>query len=262
MNTQWHDEILVAYVDGELDAETAESVSAGLAENPEARRKVEIFRSTRAMLRNAVGLDLPATEAPVLAASSIVPFRRTVHRWSRSRRLGAAIAACLALLVVGGTTGHYIAVNRGEGLYVTQDHWLEEMVRYYHIYAEDDSRLVELDASETDMIEAWFSRRFRREVQVPDLASAGLKFRGARLVAIETGAAAMLIYDSLGGKPLAFCMMPQVDTPDHAPTAERVADVDLVHWAHGGISFVLTGAADETTLRSIVKLVDGSVGKS
>ena len=45
------DSILVAYVDGELDAETEREVTAAIAEDPLAQKKVQAFRETAALVR-------------------------------------------------------------------------------------------------------------------------------------------------------------------------------------------------------------------
>ena len=49
------DELLVAYVDGELSAETSAAVQAQVAQDPVAQGKVKDMRDTAALLRAAFG---------------------------------------------------------------------------------------------------------------------------------------------------------------------------------------------------------------
>jgi len=49
------DRLLVAYVDGELDPDAAPDVEALLATDPHALQRVEMFRETAALLRDACG---------------------------------------------------------------------------------------------------------------------------------------------------------------------------------------------------------------
>lgn len=48
-----HDENLIAYIDGELDAETTREVEAALAVDAGARTRVQLFRDTTNQVREA-----------------------------------------------------------------------------------------------------------------------------------------------------------------------------------------------------------------
>ena len=61
------DSLLVAYVDGELDAATAQEVEALLASDPQALQRVEMFRETAALLRAAFDDRFYAGKRPVPA---------------------------------------------------------------------------------------------------------------------------------------------------------------------------------------------------
>ncbi|HTM70461.1 MAG TPA: zf-HC2 domain-containing protein [Luteimonas sp.] len=113
------DDILQAYVDGELDASDAARIEAALAHDDVLARRVERARAVRAQLRAAFDpvldepvparlsalLQPPSAQAATPATSPVMPAgghgatrRRTAHR--RWFVPGAALAASVALLAV------------------------------------------------------------------------------------------------------------------------------------------------------------------
>lgn len=113
------DDILQAYVDGELDASDAARIEAALAHDAVLARRVEQVRAVRAQLRAAFDpvldepvparlsalLQPPSAQAATPATSPVMPAgghgatrRRTAHR--RWFVPGAALAASVALLAV------------------------------------------------------------------------------------------------------------------------------------------------------------------
>lgn len=261
--TGWQDEILVGYVDGELDPETAGKIEADMVRDPELRRRVEIFRSTSHFIKAAFE---PAAKEPVPRAlleavrrarfGSAVPVRR----W---RQAGLALAASIVLLVAGAAGGFYSAVmDRGESGQSNHLHWVEEMVNYYKVYADDDRRLVEVGGDRRADIEEWFSERLHHAMRVPDLSDQGLKFRGGRLVALDGRPATMMVYDGMGAGPVAFCITPVETVQQLSPAPARLHGFQVIYWARSGYLFLLAGTADTALLRALVSHVDLSIGKS
>ena len=125
------DETLMAYADGELDGATAARVAAAAEHDPNLGARIDSFRRSRELVREAIA---PAAEAPVpprlLAAveraaqssntaGTVTPLRstaggRTARAATTSRRARWALplAASLALLV--GAGGGFI-LGRGVG---------------------------------------------------------------------------------------------------------------------------------------------------
>ncbi len=123
------DTVLLAYVDGELDTDEVQEIEAALAADEEARRTVELFRKSSALVRTAfdesVGEPVPERlRAPLLDPS---PASRLPKASFGARRQGIdwqpflAIAASVALLAVGFAGGTYFTQMRGE--------WNDRVVR-------------------------------------------------------------------------------------------------------------------------------------
>ncbi|WP_104666641.1 anti-sigma factor family protein [Ensifer adhaerens] len=137
-DTEFSDEILMAFADGELDEETTRRVEAALETDDDVMARVAMFMETRAAASEALKpvLDEPvpdelvakvramaaasgaarAADAPTAAGDNVVAFRRPADQPASPRggpsRLLMAMAASL-LVVVGGAGGYLL---RGGGL--------------------------------------------------------------------------------------------------------------------------------------------------
>ena len=99
------DELLSAYVDGELEAADRERVEAWLQSHPEDRARVQAWQADRAAL---AALFNPVLDEPAPAALRATVWRRQgPPRW-------AMAAAAAGLLLAGGVLG-------GAGVWQWQD---------------------------------------------------------------------------------------------------------------------------------------------
>lgn len=115
MNSIDH-QTLMAFVDGELDGETAHEIEARLAGDPQARAIVAMYQETAGVVRSAI---LPYGHAPVpdhlvdairSGKPSNAPHRGTGHHgWGR---YAAAMAAGLVLTLLGSGGGYLAAEYR------------------------------------------------------------------------------------------------------------------------------------------------------
>ena len=115
-NSKLSDEILVAYVDGELAPERAAEVAAALADDADARQTVEVFRQSAEAAKNAYDAVasqpvpdrlLKAIGAPVTTDDAVVDLasrRRPARGWRAALPLAASIA-----LIVGLGAGYLLA---------------------------------------------------------------------------------------------------------------------------------------------------------
>jgi hypothetical protein len=117
MNRPIDEELLVAYVDGELDAEATRAVETLLAVDPDARQCVREMRESAALLLGAFR-DKPATPVPDRLVAIIndaastrrapLPLVPRPLRW----RMPLALAASLATLAIGLSGGYLFSELR------------------------------------------------------------------------------------------------------------------------------------------------------
>lgn len=113
--TEVTDEMLMAYVDGELDPETGRGVAAAIAADPSLAERARMFTSSADAARSAFA-DILAAPAPSglvdalreqSASATVIPF--PARRWVRA---ALPLAACLLLAI--GVGGGYLLGQSGE----------------------------------------------------------------------------------------------------------------------------------------------------
>jgi hypothetical protein len=109
------DEILMAYVDSELGEEERKDVEAALANDPEARRKVDEYRTTRAAIDQFADiLDEPVPDHLISAIRQNAEQSNVVKLSGRPKtgRGWFAIAASLVVGISLGTFATYKALDQ------------------------------------------------------------------------------------------------------------------------------------------------------
>jgi anti-sigma factor RsiW len=175
----------------------------------------------------------------------------------RQRRSPAwwAIAAML-LVCIGGAGGW---VLRGEvpgspglsGLTALA----QDAAYSYNVYAPDRVRPVEIRASDSAQLVQWASNRLHQPVKVPDLATAGYRLMGGRVVATSHGPAAMFMYDNDHGERLVVLTRPMATDQGAPMTPQTSGDVAGFAWADGGMGYSLVGQSPTEALRPIANEV-------
>lgn len=100
------DSTLMAYLDGELDKVTTSEIEALVARDPELKSKVQDFRQCDALVRAAFGQAISgagrSTPSPIMLNAQRKREKKTLKQWAP---LPIALAASLAVLLIGGMTG-------------------------------------------------------------------------------------------------------------------------------------------------------------
>ena len=235
--------MLSAYVDGELDAAAIAEVEALLASDPKARRTIETYRETSALLRAAFAEPLFTGDADRL-------LRPPVSRRPTPRVLAFAIAASVLACVIGFGGG--MLWNGGhEGNARTA--LLDEVTEYHQVFARETSHLVEIPANQPDEIRRWLGHRIERRLDIPDLTQAGLAFAGARMQVVDGKPVATLYYNRDRGTPVAICLT-QFEGVAESLQVERRNGVRVASWFDGHFAYLLVGDLEAGMARAIAEL--------
>jgi len=263
------DEALVAYLDGELDADERSHVEAWIDADPAVQSRLLALAESAGALRSAFadvvaepvperliaaarGETAPATEAEIV----VLRPRRASLPASPSRRwyIQLATAAGLFGLTVGVGTGYL-----GNGILtpskvpaeqqlqtVALNNWLDNAAGDYKLMVNAGDTLVDVPASgdNGDVIQK-ISQNLPQQVRLPDLKPWGLSFQGARLVVVDGRPAAQLVYttDNKAIGPLALIIGSSKE-PDLLPQQGKRQDLNLLYWRHQGRASVLVGQSD------------------
>jgi anti-sigma factor RsiW len=257
------DSRLVAYVDGELGAAEAAVIEHALRHDPEAARRVEVFRNTADWLRAAYPASAAVTSQPAAAAAKAPrPAYWRTARWTMP--VAASIVA-FAVGLGGGYVGasHDLFTPGGHAAVSESDAILDEIVEYYRLYWMDGRYLVERPAAERHSIDAWMTTRFNRQVIVPNLDGHGLAFQGARVMALaaegtsnmdgfHSQSTMVLVYHTPEKRVVSVIASKAKGIANTEPAVSRRSGKNVISWVNNGIRFTLVGGVDASLLAKMV----------
>ena len=242
---------LHAYVDDELPAERRGDVEAWLVSHPDQAERVQSWRTVAAALH--ARYDSVVDEA--------VPKRLEIERLFRQPRkwIYGAIAAALVAFVAGGSIGW---VARGAAAAPSAFRNLTvEALDAHRLYAVEVKHPVEVPGSERAHLQQWLTKRCGWDVRAPELATAGLKLVGGRLLPGPVGPASFLMYESASGERFTvYTAKAQAETTQMQYTAE--GNEGALFWADRGVGYVVSGGSDRGRLTQIARSVYDQMEKS
>lgn len=242
---------LNAFVDGELDPERLAEVEAYLADHPAESERVAAWRDQTATLRALYGHV--ADEA---VPTHLSPHRLVIERRRRMMRSFTAIAAALALVVLGGVSGW---VGRGLATpNLSEVTLVSEAEAAHALYTPEVLHPVEVSGEEGVHLTKWLSKRLDRSLTIPDLSSEGFSLVGGRLLPAAGSAAALLMYENGDGARVTLYVVPKAGQE----TAMRFNTGDgltAVSWQAETLGCVLVGNLPRDTLLKLAKTSYGSL---
>jgi anti-sigma factor RsiW len=252
------DAMLAAYVDGELDPAQLREIDRLLTADPQARYKVRRMRETTALLRAACAASHFQKVPDRLM--TLVEKRSTPVRTPWLRRMMAASVLLISLAGADHVLDHHVwPVKNTVAVADSREAMLDEIAAYHLVYARQTEHLAEVPAERREHIEAWFGSLLNRTLKIPDLSSQGLKFEGARLLAIDAHPVAQLLWSREGGDPVAICVT--FGAPEKRPLdIEHHRGLNVGVWDDNGYTYVVVGALTEDSVRRIAAKVDTGTG--
>jgi anti-sigma factor RsiW len=240
---------LHAYVDNELPAERRADVQAWLAAHPDDAGRVQSWRSMADALHERY--DSVADEA--------VPKRLEIERLVRQPRkwIYGAIAATLAAFIAGGGVGW--AVRGAAASPTAFQNFTLDALDAHRLYVVEVRHPVEVPGSELVHLQQWLTKRCGWDVRAPELAAAGLKLVGGRLLPGPTGPASFFMYESASGERFTIYAAKASETTQMRYAAE--GGDNALFWADRGVGYVVSGGADRGRLTQIARTVYDQMDK-
>ena len=270
------DDLLVAYLEGELELVDRREVEAWLDSDSAARDQLAALAISAKLVRRAFDevLHEPVPERLIAAARA-----ETVAAEAASPDLALRAAdgcrhdlldrdgrawdcrsppRCFGL-VVGGSGAYFGVTKFASGAAaialaqpaleaaVANNLWLDNAAGYFKLFVSAGNNTpVDIPAT-GDTREALqkISQSLPQQVRLPDLKPWGLNFHGARLIVVDGRPAAQLVYttDNKAIGPLAL-IVGSSNQPDMPPTFDHRQDVNLIYWRHQGRAYALVGQAN------------------
>lgn len=251
-NTMKNDEMLVAYLDGELDPDTRRQVE-GLIESDEAvAGRLHFLASSNLPFKNA--FDPLLDKAPAEKLQSMLagisppePVRSQVNGWNRRSFLAAAIG----FIAVG------VAVDRTflglrSSLHGDQDgsDWRAVVAQYMSLYTRDTLGTGPVDAAlqSTQLRDVGSQLGLALTPDRVQLPGASLK--RAQMLAYDGRALGQITYLDAAQAPMALCIV-QSSKGAKAADAERRHGMNVVYWSSDTHAFMLIGHESPDAIKAM-----------
>ncbi len=272
--SQLSDELLIAYVDGQLGETQAASVARMAASEPDLRRRLAGFQRTQAQLIEVFealarrqppepGRAAPRpgdARKPHLAVKS-VPDRLHDAPAERNRR---PLVWALVFAVIAAAGGYGAAklwrdeprpvVSKiTEQVPVGIARWAAEMSRLHSFFT---SATVEASAAaqeNPELVTMQLSRMVQRDIVLPNLTRQGLAFRRGQIMSYRGSQLMQLSYSGTGEPFVAFYIM--AGGPPSEVSLDAQNGVRTASWSTDGVRFVLAADMPETQLRALTAVI-------
>ncbi len=259
--TELSDELLVAYVDGQLARKQTQAVEKVLEQDDVIAKRVAALKDAHSRLETAFEAILIGEEADAAATPAPHPPGLFIA-WSTLAKVSLATAGLVAafVMLLAGfgwplATPEFSRQSSGaaDPDYVGSipPSWQEDVARA-HALLSRDSLEVGLDSQgNRDLVAFQLAQAIGPNLTVPDLSGHGLRFMRAQLLRSGEAPLAQLLYLGTSGAPLA--LYAKAGEESAAPSFKRYGGLGSVAWSQAGIAYLLAGEGDEA---SLTKLAD------
>ena len=257
------DELLMAYVDGQLDKPQTSVVAQILRDDPDLAVRVSRLQQTQAQLLDTFGALL--REGPSGNAREKRAKRGQGGLLAGRNWLAAGTALLLVLFGAGaGLGGAYFAGMMKGGMakelaQLPPTNWPGDIAEFHAFFTTDSMRVSPESQSNPEMVKFQFSQAFGG-MSLPDLSDQGLKlvrgqmlnYRGNKVMQLAyVGKSQPLVALYIGGGGMEAEMSPGM-----------FGDVRTVSWNSSDYRFVLAGSMPAQALQALAVITRAQLGKN
>lgn len=231
--TKLTDELLVAYLDGELSVEQLVFVEAELRRDPDAAARLGAFRTISSLVR-VVG---PGSQIRLRQDQTVSSGKRP-GRPRLLAKVGVA-SACAAGLLWAGSSLFDQAVDP------SRHRLLHAAAERFSLYAEKLPGMVLMPGVLEEQATEWLSRQLGAPTSIPHLP--GWTLTASQVLQEGSAPAVELFFTAPGRSPIAMCITPS-GGDDRPPKMGAIRDLRVTEWDQHGFFLALLGPLDEGEL--------------
>jgi anti-sigma factor RsiW len=258
--TELSDELLVAYVDGQLARKQASAVERVLQQDDIIAKRVEALKDAHHRLEAAFDAILAGEEGVVSLPEPQAPGFHVA--WSTAAKVGLAgvsMVASLVLMIAG--YGWPLSVTdfarSSQGLTDPEytgsiaPSWQETAARAQGLLSRESLELRLESEDNPDFMAIRLGQAIDPGFTLLNLDAQGYRFVRAQILRVDEEPLVQILYLGASGAPLAVYAKKSTAAAD--PIFKRYGGIGSVAWSEDGFSYLLAGEADEPAL---VKLAD------
>lgn len=262
------DAILVAFLDGALPPQDRAGLEERLAREPALKARLEALAAGSLPFRQSY--DVLAEQAPrqrleaILAESQAavpVPVANDNARRGGWRLPPAAVAAALALFVLGTGVGHYLPPGlwpftaSQPGDHDGPDAWRSTVADYWGLTTSQTLDWMPNDIATAERDLAAATRRLGFPLTPEKISLPAQEFKRVELFHYDNAPLVEIAYlDELTG-PLAFCIYANKPGTATPPTLEQRNGFNVVHWSDAERSYMLIGHGPDEIMQKLAALL-------
>jgi anti-sigma factor RsiW len=261
--TELSDDLLVAYVDGQLARKQTRAVEKVLEQDDVIARRVDALKDAHGRLEAAFEAILAGEEAEV-APPPGPQGPGFFITWTAAAKVGLAGAGLFAALVLAmagygwplvmpefaGNRSGAADVEWTGSLPAT---WQDEAVRAQALLSRASLEVGLESQANQDLIAFQLAQAIGPGLKLPDLRPQRFRFVRAQLLRAGEEPLAQLLYLGTSGAPLALYAK-QVEGAA-APSFKSYGAIGSVAWAKDGITYLLAGEADTSRLMQLAETI-------
>jgi anti-sigma factor RsiW len=252
------DELLMAYVDGQLDKPQTSVVTQILRDDPDLAVRVSRLQQTQAQLLDTFG-------ALLREGASAASRDKRVKRGGAGAGFWLTAAAAAALVLIGagaGLAGAYFAgMVKGPVKEIAQlppTNWPGDIAEFHAFFTSDSMRVSPESQANPDMVKFQLSQTFDGMV-LPDFTEQGLKLARGQMLNYRGNKVMQIAYIGRGQSLVALYIGGGSSDADMSPG--MFGDVKTVSWSHGEQRFVLAGTMPDQALQALAVIARAQLGK-
>jgi anti-sigma factor RsiW len=261
--TELSDELLVAYVDGQLARKQTQAIDKVLEQDDVIAKRVRALKRAHGRLEAAFEALLAGEEADAMANASSQPAGFFVA-WSTLGKVTLAsaglVAACVMMLAGFGWPLSAPEFASRPAIVADPDYvgsiaptWQEDAARAQVLLGRASVEVGLESQGNAELVGFQLAQAIGPNLAVPDLTSHGLRFMRGQLLRSGDEPLAQLLYLGQSGAPLALYAKKGEAT--EAPSFRRYRALGGVTWSQDGITYLLAGEGSETSLLRLANAI-------
>jgi len=226
------EEIIHAYVDGQLSPDELGRFERLLAADFKLQEKVNAYKKQNALFHDMYDSILEE------------PIPKALDEYKPAKKLkgyGFKFVASFALLCIGSLIGWMMKDYEVKTTIVIAN-LAQTATAAHRVYTPEVKHPVEVSADQQQHLVKWLSKRMGKKITTPVLDNFGFTLVGGRLLPSDTGPAAQFMYESETGNRLTLFIRSKNNAENN--TAFRYFEEEgskAFYWIDGDLGYVLVG---------------------
>jgi anti-sigma factor RsiW len=260
------DELLMAYIDGQLDKPNEKVVREILERDDSQGSRVRRLQDSQAKFLDLFGALVRdgAAQFPARpAARSARPSRET------QEASGMATAGVAALLLIigaslGFTVAYYTGISQagmGEEISMSMRpaNWSEDIAELHAYFTPEALTTARDSQSNPDVVRFQLAKLSSQAVSLPDFSQSGLRFVRAQTLNYRGNRLMQLVYTGKSDPLVALYITAGDD--DHPVSPGRFGDVQTMSWSQNGLRFLIAADMTQEALRALAAVTRSQLAK-